>query len=87
MWRDATKRTLAAEAMHITAPDLLGMGIIDAIIPEPPGGAHNDPVQMAENLDKVLVESLTQLKMMNPQQLLAARYEKFRRMAQFFQEV
>jgi acetyl-CoA carboxylase carboxyl transferase subunit alpha len=86
MWRDATKRTLAAEAMHITAPDLLGMGIIDAIIPEPPGGAHNDPVQMAENLDKVLVESLTQLKMMNPQQLLAARYEKFRRMAQFFQE-
>ena len=86
MWRDATKRTLAAEAMHITAPDLLGMGIIDAIVPEPPGGAHNDHVQMAENLDKVLVESLTQLKMMNPQQLLAARYEKFRRMGQFFQE-
>ena len=87
MWRDATKRSLAAQAMHITAPDLLGMGIIDAIVPEPPGGAHNDPVQMAENLDKVLVESLTQLKMMNPQQLLAARYENFRRMGQFFQEV
>ena len=87
MWRDATKRTLAAQAMHITAPDLLGMGIIDAIVPEPPGGAHTDPMQMGENLDKVLVESLTQLKMMNPQQLLAARYEKFRRMAQFFQEV
>ncbi len=87
MWRDATKRTLAAQAMHITAPDLLGMGIIDAIVPEPPGGAQTDPMQMGENLDKVLVESLTQLKMMNPQQLLAARYEKFRRMAQFFQEV
>ena len=49
MWRDATKRTLAAEAMHITAPDLLGFGIVDAIVPEPPGGAHSDPVQMAEN--------------------------------------
>jgi acetyl-CoA carboxylase carboxyl transferase subunit alpha len=87
MWRDATKRTLAAEAMHITAPDLLGFGIVDAVVPEPPGGAQNDHAQAAELLDKVLVESLTELKMMNPQQLLAARYEKFRRMAQFFQEV
>jgi acetyl-CoA carboxylase carboxyl transferase subunit alpha len=87
MWRDATKRSLAAEAMHITAPDLIGFGIVDAIVPEPEGGAHNDHVQMAENLDKVLVENLAQLKTMNPQQLLAARYEKFRRMAQFFREV
>jgi acetyl-CoA carboxylase carboxyl transferase subunit alpha len=87
MWRDATKRTLAAEAMHITAPDLLGFGIIDAIVPEPEGGAHNDPVQAAENLDKVLLENLAQLKTMSPQQLLAGRYEKFRRMGQFFQEV
>ena len=84
MWRDATKRTLAAEAMHITAPDLLGFGIVDAIVPEPTGGAHTDHVQMAENLDKVLVESLAQLKTMSPQQLLAGRYEKFRRMGQFF---
>jgi acetyl-CoA carboxylase carboxyl transferase subunit alpha len=87
MWRDATKRTLAAEAMHITAPDLLGFGIIDAIVPEPTGGAHNDPVQAAENLDKVLLESLAELKTMSPQQLQDARYEKFRRMGQFFQEV
>ena len=87
MWRDATKRDLAAEAMHITAPDLLGFGIVDAIVPEPEGGAHTDHVQMAENLDKVLVESLAELKKLSPQQLLAARYEKFRKMAQFFREV
>jgi len=87
MWRDATKRQLAATAMHISAPDQLGFGVVDAIIPEPPGGAHTDHVQMAENLDKVLVESLAQLKTMSVEQLLAKRYEKFRRMAQFFQEV
>ena len=87
MWRDATKRQLAAEAMHIVAPDLLGMGIVDAIVPEPPGGAQNDHVAMAENLDKVLVETLTELKMMNPQQLVNDRYEKFRKMGQFFREV
>ena len=87
MWRDATKRSLAAEAMHITAEDLLGFGIIDAIVPEPQGGAHSDYPQMAENLDKVLVESLAELKKLNTQELLAGRYEKFRKMAQFFREV
>src|SRR6266536_5084686 len=87
MWRDAGKRVLAAEAMHIIAPDLLSMGIVDAIVPEPPGGAQNDHVQTAENLDKVLVETLTELKMMNPQQLVNGRYEKFRKMGRFFQEV
>ncbi len=52
MWRDAGKRKLAAQAMHITAPDLMGFGIIDAIVPEPEGGAHTDHAQMAENLDR-----------------------------------
>jgi acetyl-CoA carboxylase carboxyl transferase subunit alpha len=87
MWRDASKRQLAAEAMHIIAPDLLRFGIVDAIIPEPPGGAHNDHVQAAENLDKVLVETLAELKTMSPEQLVAKRYEKFRKMAQYFQQV
>jgi acetyl-CoA carboxylase carboxyl transferase subunit alpha len=87
MWRDATKRYLAAQAMHITAPDLIGFGIVDEIVPEPEGGAHNDPIQMAENLDKTLSENLAQLKKLSKQQLLAGRYEKFRRMAQFFREV
>jgi acetyl-CoA carboxylase carboxyl transferase subunit alpha len=86
MWRDASKRQLAAQAMHITAPDLIGFGIIDAIVPEPEGGAHADHVRMAENLDKVLVENLAELKKLSVTQLLDARYEKFRNMAQFFSE-
>ena len=86
MWRDATKRNLAAEAMHITATDLIGFGIVDAIIPEPGEGAHTDYAQMAENLDMVLSESLAELRKLNPQQLIDARYAKFRKMAQFFRE-
>lgn len=86
MWRDASKRDLAAEAMQITAPDLIGFGIIDAIVPEPEGGAHTDYVGMAENLDKVLVESLADLKKLSTAQLLDGRYQRFRHMAQFFRE-
>jgi acetyl-CoA carboxylase carboxyl transferase subunit alpha len=86
MWRDASKRDQAAQAMHITAPDLLGFGIIDAIVPEPEGGAHTDHAKMAENLGNVLAASLAELKKLSTKQLLDARYEKFRRMAQFFRE-
>jgi acetyl-CoA carboxylase carboxyl transferase subunit alpha len=86
MWRDAGKRELAAQAMHITAPDLMGFGIIDAIVPEPEGGAHTDHAKTFENLDKVLAANLAELKKLNTQQLLDARYEKFRKMAQFFAE-
>jgi acetyl-CoA carboxylase carboxyl transferase subunit alpha len=86
MWRDAGKRELAAQAMHITAPDLLGFGIIDAIVPEPGAGAHTDYVRMAENLDKVLVQNLAELKKLSTAQLLDGRYEKFRNMARFFRE-
>jgi acetyl-CoA carboxylase carboxyl transferase subunit alpha len=86
MWRDATKRELAAQAMRITATDLLGFGIIDEIVPEPGEGAHTDYVQMAENLDKVLVENLAGLKKLSTTELLDARYQKFRKMAQFFKE-
>jgi acetyl-CoA carboxylase carboxyl transferase subunit alpha len=86
MWRDADKRDLAAQAMHITAPDLLGFGIIDAIVPEAEGGAHTNSARTAENLDKVLVESLAELKKLSTTELLDGRYEKFRKMAQFFKE-
>ncbi len=86
MWRDATKRELAAEAMHITAPDLMGFGIIDAIVPEPGEGAHTDYVQTAENLDKVLVENLAELKKLSTTELLDGRYKKFSNMAQYFTE-
>ena len=85
MWRDVMKRDVAAAAMRITANDLTALGIIDGIIGEPPGGAHNDHAQAAELLDAALQQHLAQLQPVRTDELLAARYNKFRNMAQFFQ--
>ena len=84
MWRDATQKELAAEALRITAEDLLALGLIDEIVPEPEGGAHRNYKQMADILDSVLARSLTELRVLSTKDLLARRYEKFRRMGQFF---
>ncbi|HSC77342.1 MAG TPA: acetyl-CoA carboxylase carboxyltransferase subunit alpha [Candidatus Acidoferrales bacterium] len=84
MWRDASKKELAAEALRITPEDLLALGIIDEIIPEPEGGAHRDYKGMAEILDAALTRSLAELRALSTKDLLARRYEKFRRMGQFF---
>ncbi len=84
MWRDASKRDLAAQAMKITAQELLPMGIIDAIVPEPEGGAHLNHEAMAANLDAVLAGYLATLKALPLEALLNRRYQKFRTMAQFF---
>jgi acetyl-CoA carboxylase carboxyl transferase subunit alpha len=86
MWRDAAKRDLAAQAMKITAPDLLGFGIIDAIVPEPEGGAHTDHARMGELLGNVLAEQLAGLKKLTTAELLDARYKKFRNISQFYRE-
>jgi len=86
MWRDSTKRELAAQALRITAPDMMEMGIIDAIVPEPPGGAHRDYQGAAASLDAVLRKNLAELRKLTVQQLLDGRYNKFRKMAQFFKE-
>jgi acetyl-CoA carboxylase carboxyl transferase subunit alpha len=85
MWRDASKKGLAAEAMKITAKDLIELGCVDAIITEPPGGAHKDHAQAAELLDAALQQHLAALKLMPLAELLETRYQKFRNMAQFFQ--
>jgi acetyl-CoA carboxylase carboxyl transferase subunit alpha len=84
MWRDPAKRDIAAQALKITANDLLQLGLIDEIVPEPPGGAHNDHDQAAEMLDRVLQKQLQQLKTIPATELPSSRYQKFRRMAQFF---
>ncbi len=84
MWRDATQKELAAEALRITAEDLLALGLIDEIVPEPEGGAHRNYKEMADILDSVLMRSLTELRVLSTKELLARRYEKFRRMGQFF---
>jgi acetyl-CoA carboxylase carboxyl transferase subunit alpha len=84
MWRDATKKELAAEAMRITADDLKELGVIDAIVPEPEGGAHRDHEAAANLLDVSLQKQLAELKKISPADLVVSRYNKFRNMAQFF---
>ncbi len=85
MWRDATKKDLAAEAMKITASDLSELGCIDDVVPEPPGGAHTDHARAAELLDPVLQKHLAELRSVPTHELIDTRYKKFRTMAQFFQ--
>ena len=87
MWRDATKKELAAEALHITAPDLIELGCVDAIIDEPPGGAHTDPDLAAKLLDDTLQQHFTEIRKMPTKELVDSRYNKFRKMAQFYTEV
>jgi len=84
MWRDTSKKELAAEAMKITAKDMSELGCIDGIIPEPSGGAHSDHARAAELLDQALAQHLAELKKLPARDLLEARYQKFRKMAQFF---
>jgi len=86
MWRDASKREIAAQALRITAPDLKQMEIIDEIIPEPEGGAHLDHDASAAMVDAVLHRHFAELKKQPAQQLLDGRYKKFRQMAKFFTE-
>lgn len=84
MWRDASKAEIAAEALKITAPDLLELKLVDEIIPEPEGGAHLDHDKAAKLLDGVLARCLEEISRLSPDELLDKRYEKFRRMGQFF---
>jgi acetyl-CoA carboxylase carboxyl transferase subunit alpha len=84
MWRDAAKAETAAEALKITAPDLLELKLIDEIVPEPEGGAHLDHDKAAKLLDAALVRSFEEVSRLNTKELLERRYEKFRRMGQFY---
>jgi acetyl-CoA carboxylase carboxyl transferase subunit alpha len=84
MWRDATKKELAAQALRITPKDLVELGCVDDIVPEPQGGAHLDHEAAANLLDAALHKQLKELKNTSPRDLLASRYKKFRYMAQFF---
>jgi len=84
MWRDATKKELAAEAMRITAPDLDELGVIDGIVPEPEGGAHRDHEAAAALLDATLRRHYAELRKLPVSELLDSRYKKFRNIAQFY---
>lgn len=80
LWRDSAKKVEAAEALKITAPDLLQLEIIDEIVLEPVGGAHTDPQQAAALLDAALQRSLAEVSALGVQERLDQRYAKFRKM-------
>jgi acetyl-CoA carboxylase carboxyl transferase subunit alpha len=80
LWRDANRKVEAAAALKITAPDLRALGVIDVIIPEPPGGAHNDHDRATALVDQALTQALNDLTPLSVDERLARRYEKFRRM-------
>lgn len=79
LYKDSSKSSEAAEKMKITASDLKEMNIIDEIISEPEGGAQNDINQVANSIKQYLIENLEILKKINKNDLINARYEKFRK--------
>ncbi len=83
IWRDAKFAEQAAEAMKLTAQDLLPFGIVDEIIPEAKGGAHNDPDGAATNLKAALVRHLSQLEHLSEYEILAQRADRFRKLGVF----
>jgi acetyl-CoA carboxylase carboxyl transferase subunit alpha len=83
LWGNAAKAPEAAELMRVTASDLLRMGVIDAIVPEPVGGAHRNWNETAANLRAALRDQLWELRSKSSDQLLADRYERFRRIGVF----
>jgi acetyl-CoA carboxylase carboxyl transferase subunit alpha len=85
IYRDASKAEQAAAALRLTAEDLLRLDLIDGIIPEPGVGAHEDPDEAARLLKIQLIRSLDQLSTLSSNQLVQTRYEKFRKMGNYFQ--
>jgi acetyl-CoA carboxylase carboxyl transferase subunit alpha len=84
IYRDSGKAEQAAAALRLTAEDLMELELIDGIIPEPEGGAQEDPVVAADNLRSALVDALKELSVLSPDELVAHRYGKFRKMGKFF---
>ncbi|MDX6152015.1 MULTISPECIES: acetyl-CoA carboxylase carboxyltransferase subunit alpha [Marinococcus] len=83
LWKDASYAREAAEAMRITAGDLKEFGVIDEIVREPRGGAHHDPKEQMAILRKTLQQSLKDLLVLTPNELIESRYEKFKQMGTF----
>jgi acetyl-CoA carboxylase carboxyl transferase subunit alpha len=83
LWKHRKHAPEAAEALKLSSPDLLQMGLVDGVIPEPAGGAHCDPEQAAENLKSAISKELQTLIKTPVEKLLRARYDKFRKMGVF----
>jgi acetyl-CoA carboxylase carboxyl transferase subunit alpha len=82
LWRTADKAADAAEAMKVTAQDLLSLGVIDRIVKEPVGGAHRDPAKAAANLASAIDDELNKLSTLKPEKLRAQREERFLRIGE-----
>ncbi len=83
LWKHRKHAPEAAQALKLSSPDLLKMGLVDGVIPEPAGGAHCNPEQAAENLKSAIVQELQALIKCPVDKLLRARYDKFRKMGVF----
>lgn len=83
LWKDGGLADKAAEQLKITAPDLLRLGIVDEVVPEPPGGAHQDYDLVAQNLGDALDRSFALLDAMSSEELVAHRYDRFRTLGAF----
>src|ERR1700716_735351 len=86
LWKDRRHAPEAAEALKLTAQDLMGLGVVDEIVPEPEGGAHRDPDLAAANLGTALRQNLERLSAFSIEELLRTRYEKFRKLGKFTEE-
>jgi acetyl-CoA carboxylase carboxyl transferase subunit alpha len=84
MWNDASKKALAAEALRVSAPEVVDLGCVDEIIPEPPNGIHSDREAGSGLLGSVLKKHLRDLQALSTDALVAERQKKFRNVAQFY---
>lgn len=80
LWKDGAKAPQAAEVLKLTGQDLLKMGIIDEVIPEPLGGAHRDAQKTALNIKEAILRNFKELRLLDKEELLKLRYKKFRSM-------
>ncbi len=83
LWKDRAFADRAAAALRLTSNDLIAMGFADEIVTEPLGGAHSDPIAMAETLKTAILRNLKEVQMLSDDQRLEARYKKFRAMGRF----
>ena len=87
LWKDRRHAPEAAEALKLTAQDLMGLGVVDEVVPEPEGGAHRDPDLAAANLGTALRQNLEMLSALSLDDLLNRRYEKFRKLGKYSEEI
>lgn len=80
LWRDAKEAPKAAQALRLTARDLLALGVVDGVVPEPLGGAHKDPQATYRLLKEALLEALKELASFSQEELYQDRYRRFRRL-------